>query len=100
MNRYLFPTLGLCLCTAVMAAPALDHKWDICWHGNDITVDDEAVYNAFMEKGACLGTCEDCEGMCCLQGGDFLILTQTDCATVGGRFQWDIEGSCAFGAVD
>lgn len=72
----------------------------VCHRGIEIEIGDPAVLAAHELHGDCVGTCFDCEGTCCLPDGMSLQLTQQDCTTSGGRFQWEKDADCTFGAVD
>ena len=91
---------GACLPWATVAIGEGQDKDVICHRGNEITVADPAILQAHLLHGDCVGTCFDCEGRCCIQGGSSFVLTQFDCTQIGGRFQWDRDADCSFGAVD
>lgn len=96
MTRSLLGLTALTLCAAA-AAPQGQPKTTLCHRGVEITIADPAVINAHLDHGDCIGLCVDCLGRCCLGKDGFEILTQSECATVGGRFQWDQDAPCFTG---
>ena len=89
---------GLLLFTVFVQAD--DHTDTICHRGVEITIADPAIFQAHLDHGDCIGTCLECEGRCCFEGGITLELTQYDCAKADGRFHWNKEASCFEGSKD